>query len=424
MNIEKHFSFLIAGALLYCATLLVPNHTIAQENRTFQFDDVVYVLPDGWKKGKTRDGNVTIYNSDSGYRAIQIFSSDRVPRNLNRWVSKKIKSVLEDDKKIDKDAGDKLLPKEMWTSKSGEGLKGYLSTRISGPYVFVGVSAVGKKKVNFVLMKIRAPEGKEAGDLLKQRLSNEFFPFAQSLKFISEGAKPVLGKPADGDLEGTFTGLKYTTNLDLSTNFSQEFFTFSRSGRFVRGLPKGVSVNDIDFKEAVLKQQNRAGNYRVSGGKIFFEYADGTIVEKKFEKTEKGFKMNQNYFPVTIPPNGSKFDGLFNDLNYSGFSPGSGTTGGIVHQRTFRFSLSGDFVATQFSAVSGNFENGTGATTGGFSSSRKRPKVSGTYEVNDGKLLLTDARGKVAVCSLVQIGEKLLYVDGVQYLKSKSKKGN
>ena len=103
----------------------------------------------------------------------------------------------------------------------------------------------------------------------------KFVSFATTAKFVSEGAKPLLGEPVAGELEGAYFGLAYTYNLDLSTNFENQFFVFSKSGRFFKGLPDGDSVVNLDFEKAIELYPNRAGNYKLRRGKILLEFATG-----------------------------------------------------------------------------------------------------------------------------------------------------
>ena len=384
----------------------------AQDAGRYQFDDIIYALPKGWKKGKTKSNHVDIYSSENGVASIKIFRSEVKPRSVESWIAAKMKLVLDDKDRITKDLDDRKL--KIGTSTA------FVSGRVVGKKVLLGYTLVGKKKTNIVIMKTRIARSGKAEQAFKDKLQKEFLPFVLKLKYVSQGATPVLGAPVSGNLSGTFTGLKYAYGIDLTTKLDQEFYTFSKSGRFIRGLPKGTSLRNIDFGKAIRQFPDIAGNYRVERGKIYFEYADGVKKSRKFNKTKTGFKIGQTYTPVKMIADGAELDGFFNDLTYSSFTTGSIVKGGVVQTRSFRFEKSGEFTATKFSGAFGNFENSVGDSSGGFSSKNSHPKIVGRYEVKDGALKLKDDSGKISVCSIVQLGDRLLYIDGVQYLKTDS----
>jgi len=400
-------------AVLALVTAIAFTSELSAQSSKYQFDDVVYQLPSGWKKGKTNDDHAVIYKSESGLKTIFIFRSEDVPRNTDRWMTKKIEILMDD--------GEKEEAKNM-PSKTIPAGKHFVTIggTVSGRKLWLAVANVSKQKANIVIMATRVPRNEDGLVEFSKKLTKEFLPFALTLKYISQGAQPVLGEPVAGDLEGTYSGLKYTYNLDMSTSFGQEFYTFSKSGRFLRGLPKGISVEKVDFEKALRDYPDRAGNYRIGRSKIHFEFADGTVAEQDFESTKNGFKMTQSYTRVTVPLDETKFEGLYRDLSYSGFTPGGGVSGGVANEPPLLFTNTGQSTATQFSGAFGNFENASGDTTGGFSSRNRRPKTQGTYKVEDGTLVLTDDKGDVSVNSLVQLGERLIYVNGKQYLKKKN----
>lgn len=388
---------------------------VAQDNVRFQFDDTVYELPPGWRKGKTFNDHVAIYNKDEGVRSIEIFRSEKIPDSVNSWIESKMKSILDGDKIT------KVI--EARSVRKGK-QRGVISGCLAKRKLLLGFAAIGKRNANLVVMQTRIPRNENADKAMARQLKDEFLPFILELKYISQGAKPVLGSPVVGKLSGTFTGLKYSYGIDLTTNLDQEFYTFSKSGRFIRGLPQGMGIQNVDFEKAIRKFPDDAGNYRLKREKIYFEFADGVKKSRKFEKTKTGFKMEQTYSLVKMLADGVELEGLFSDINYSSFTQGSNIEGGVVQSRSFRFTKSGEFTATKFSGSFGNFENGVGSTTGSFSTKNKSPKIAGRYQVKDGAIKLIDESGKVAVCGIVQLGDRLLFIDGVRYLKAKPKKKN
>ena len=377
-----------------------------KETNTFQFDDVIYTVPDGWRTGKTRDDYTTVYSSKSPVPTVRIYRSGKVHPSIRRWMEKRaIASFDEDDQ-------DDAKATNYRTLEQGKQTFHMLGVN-SGREMRIALVAEGKEKTNLFILALRVPRGRADALKTTKSVTATFIKFCVGAKFISEGAQPLLGKPVAGELQGAWFGLVYTYNLDLSTNFEQQFFVFSKEGRFYKGLPKGDAVANLDFEEAIRRHPDKAGNYRVDNGKITLQFANGKT-DTKHLKSQRN-KSAQALTKAKIPTDGTTFDGFYKDMHFSGFTPGSGVSGGVTHEKTYTFTSSGRFKATAFRGAFGSFSGG------GFSSGTASPKVNGTYKVEGGRLVLTDSKGKHAVCSIVEVGEKLLFINGDPFLKSDSK---
>jgi hypothetical protein len=401
-------TFLIAG----CVTA-ASNSANGQANR-FQFDDMIYTVPDGWKKGKQRDDRVSVYNSKDGFRQIWLMKSvdrPKTERRLETWLNNSIESTL-DEKDLPK-LKNAMADRKIKTP-SGQ-VK--MTFQTAGRKVRLGYAHLGKQKVNLVVFESRLPRDVDGASSLAKILKEVLLPFCLKLKYVSEGERPLLGKPKRGELEGLFFGNGYRYGADLNAKFTLNFFLFSKTGRFFFGLPKGGGIPSFDFDGAVRKQPDRSGNYQINDGQITFQYADGSTKTKPFERSGKSLKFGTVFTPATIPADGTCYQGLYQDLHYSEFTPGSGVTGSVTSHRSIKFSRSGKFDTRRFSGVAGNLSDSANNTIANFSSSKKQPKAQGSYEINDGELLLKYSDGTKSKRSIVEINKSLIFIDGRQYLK-------
>lgn len=377
----------------------------------FQYDDIVYSLPEHWSKGRTNTDHVVLYTRKrkGPMVTVRIYQSGERTRAPKKWHSEMVKRSL------DKDDGEPIKSFEEKVTRVG-GKQTVLSVQLHDRKLFAFATIATRARTHFLRFDIRCRNG-DRDDLVEalKALQDEFAPFCDSLKFVSTGARPLIGKPNAGPLAGIYYGTTHGITLDGSMKMGLEFYVFDKSGRFYHGLPAGEAANRLDFKKAIKTAPDDAGNYYIEEDQVVLRYADGDRETEKFEIQNGTYKIG-SFNLAKVPADGKVYEGLYVDFNYSGFTPGAGVTGGVVSQRTFRFQSSGRFSATRFGAASGNFESG-GTTTGGFSTSSERPEVRGTYEVKNGTIRLTDDKNQVTICSVVEVGDGLLFVDGRQYLR-------
>ena len=372
----------------------------AQENIR-QFDETIYQLSSSWKQGKTEENWTTLYHEEVSRASIRIFRATSVPRSVKKRLQRKIRGLFDADDRDDIDS---------WNYKSGtlNGRKWFSCGTRVGREIRIGIAQEVKQRLFVSVLSLRVPRQIDGSEIKK--LSSEFVQFCMDQRFIAEGAKPLLGPPTRGELNGVFWKTAYRTNLDLSLSFEQDFYLFSSSGRFFRGLPADKSVKSFDFDDAVKSVPDKAGNYIVQNEKVILNYATGRQDSETIAtENSKGLKR------AMAPADGSMLEGLYVDFHYSGFSPGSSVKGGVSSQKTFNFSKTGEFESNRFSGAFGNFES-NGSTTGGFANGVKAPIRQGTYEIKGGALVLKLSDGRKAICSIVQIGEKLIFINGSRYL--------
>ncbi len=352
-----------------------------------QAGNVVYSPPKDWRVGSVqKQGWVTLRNKRKDKRCarcyIYIHIGTPAKGSFKAWIRERMKLAL-DDGKVKKNLPKKTLPdKRLGQVHMYARL---IKDRVDKTQIFMAFKMDDRwEMIHF--------EGR-AGDVdeLKEfqaALKEEFLPILKTIGFVSEGAKPVVGDPSPGQLDGTWSGKKisYGMNLDLSTriDITDVIYTFWPDGRFFKGVP-ATGISQFDPLEAVLTTTSKVGNYRVRGGKVVLDYADGRTKSLKL----KGNTLrdgNAHLSKVRFAKDGFRFKGTLSNINYSPF--GAGITGGVASSNSWKFFDDGTYVSDRFFSVSGQFDTG-----GGFTQSKDTKGKRGRYEVADGLIRLTPPEG-------------------------------
>jgi hypothetical protein len=244
----------------------------------------------------------------------------------------------------------------------------------------------------------------DEGEIKKsmQVFQSEAMPIITGLKFVSQGAKTLLPDPQPGDMEGHWwgwytawrAGLDGTMQMDIDTRS----IIFWHDGYFYDGTPPD-GLKPVNRDGLVTAGNTEFGTYAVSGGTLTLTYADGHS-EDLTREGDGWSDGDRTLAQVKVPADGMKVDGIISSFNYSGFTPGSGTVGGVASGSDTTFRPDGTYEGSSFAGVSGNFENGTGDITGGFTTSSDKSR-SGRYEVRDGLLIRTPDDGSAPTESLI-----------------------
>jgi hypothetical protein len=96
---------------------------------------------------------------------------------------------------------------------------------------------------------------------------------------------------------------------------------------------------------------------------------------------------------------------------YSGFTPGSGIEGGVSSSASTTFYPNGTYTGESFGGAFGNFVDGGGSMTGGFSAGSDGPPDGGTYEIRNGVLIQYPSDGTPPSISMVIVTEEGLLID-------------
>ncbi|MBK8439655.1 MAG: hypothetical protein IPL38_09115 [Rhodobacter sp.] len=92
---------------------------------------------------------------------------------------------------------------------------------------------------------------------------------------------------------------------------------------------------------------------------------------------------------------GTKIDGSVSTFFYSGFTPGSGVTGGASSAGLTEFHPDGSWTHGSSGGAFGSFETGSGLDPGGGYAVSSESETAGRYEVKDGLVIQYGKDGTV-----------------------------
>lgn len=373
-----------------------------------QYEDTIYELPKGWRLG-ARDGYARLFPDDSevyGYCTIALGLSEPLPNDAGRWLKTRMKGVLGEG-----EAATAVQPVQhsrqgaldVWVT--GQGVDGDLQMHFA-------VAAAGR--VRHVWFEGPADtDGRRA-------LDEVFLPLVSGLRFVGAGARPLLGTPRAGDLQGTYFGAVMGYGLG-GVEVQNRFYSFTREGRFYEGVPVGRSLATLDFAASLAREGDSCGNYRFLGKKLKLDFANGERRELTFARDGEALVLDGDHYWLQEPlADGTRLDGCWRSLHYTSFTPGSGVVGGAGSTHSLTLRKDGTFESEGFGFASANFETPAGDVTGGFSVGGEKGPRKGRYEVKDGVLRLTDTRGVVSTRNVFMLSPRVLLLDGESHIdKSK-----
>ena len=411
----------------------------------YQYDNVIYTPPPGWKKGRTSADNVILLNGEDGrYEYLRIYRSRPLPPDVSAWL----RTFMAGDASGDRETVDKVLD--------------VTPVQIGSRGAMLGASRMNDGDVRFYLAVtvgdglelVRFEGGGDDEEELRQTTTSFqqiVDPFVNAMRFVSAGAAPLLGPPTPGPLEGIYFGSQLDLGFNMQMTMRSTVYVFDRQGRFLSDLPDGRSPQNVDFARAMRETPDDAGHYEIVGDKIVLRHADGETDEEEFEWDEddgpppvanplapptnplagpanplaggavqasadrRNIRIGDWLNPVEPLPDGTPLDGTFSSMFYSstGFA-GSDNFTSVSGGSSYGFTPAGRFSTDGFVGFSGSAGGGDAVTTyGGYS---EKPDKAGTYVVKDGVITLTFLDGTVETKSAVLVGDSLLYLDGSQYL--------
>ena len=237
-----------------------------------------------------------------------------------------------------------------------------------------------------------------------QVFAEQFEPFVGSLKFISEGAKPLLPEPKPGPLSGLWWGWKPvwvpTMDYQMRMELEHRLLVFWPDGTFYEGTPQS-GLGLPDRRSLLAAGDLKFGSYITSGNRIKLVYANGVSATMPLIATtivDDDRKMNS----VEVFPDGTTIDGKLTSNFYAAFNPYAGMSGGATSMSEVLFFPDGRWESSSFAAASGSLTNVlTGEATGTFSSSSGIDSQHGTYIVKDGVVVQSPADGGAPVISFI-----------------------
>lgn len=398
--------FPLAAAL----SAAVPTLALAEAR---QHGNVVFDLPSGWVTGATRDDGTLVILSrlpDDECEYCYMYVGSGVDRAEDPvfYLKRNPRLFLEEDDGDPKE----VVPADAFDLGPHKGAM--LGQLVDGELRILMALSVGNRTEVFAF-EGNGREPEEIQAVLKV-FERDLVPLVSSARFLSDGAKPLLGPAQPGDLAGIYqgSGIRWNLGLDMMMQSSTyvNLYVFWKDGHFYDGTPPD-GLQPLDTAAALKSGDMSWGNYRVSGGKLHLDYADGDSDELDFDgNVVDGFSCGETTcYPVDSIADGSKIEGTVDNTSYTGFSPYSGVSGGVGSSSTLTFLADGNWTYKSSTGVSGNFDTGGGyAISGG-------NQADGSYRIKNSTVIRSFNDGSPDLTSLIyKVGNEILigssYFDG------------
>jgi len=360
----------------------------------YQFGNVLYHLPAGWRKGGTKERCVTLYTD---LRAKGVFATMRIYASLpGEDVDKAMKRHMAAELKADDAKLEKAL--EAKSAKVGNAEVRFYARVVRGGSRRMQMYFARRLPDRIELVRFEGPardpkDTRASGDLINR----DVLPMMVNLRFVSEGGRSVLGGPTPGDLEGVWWGGGLQLRPDpngLMSDFVTRTLTFYKNGRCFDGIPPD-GVGAFDYDALAATRTNDVGNYARRGDKLILSFADGDVETLDISDTNVITDGVKRLTRARVPEDGYRFEGTRQSLYVAGIHTGVGSTGTVSSSSTQVFKKDGTFTDGRFGGAFGNFDHGGGFAVG------NRGDGGGTYEVKGGQLLLADRSGKTRVWEIL-----------------------
>jgi hypothetical protein len=379
---------------------------------TRQHGNVIYTLPPNWHTGRVSDG-IQVLTHDAPddactYCYISIGTGQAKSGTLAAFMQRRAPLFLDED---DRDDITILQPPSPF---SEDGRTAALMGIKAGNDMLVVMGYDLKDR--FEIMAFKGPATDEA-DLATstKTLQDQVVPMFTGLQFLSEGAKSLLPDPVPGKMDGLWWGFySYSTfGLDMMMKMELDHrrLTFWPDGYFYDGTPPNglLPLNRAALTEA---SDGHFGTYRKIGRRLNLTFSTGAEERLTIGAEETLKDDNRTLYQVEPLADGTRLDGSVSSFFYSGFTPGSGVEGGVSSTSSTTFLPDGTYTGSSFGGAFGNFVDGGGSTTGGFSTSSEGGHDGGTYEIRNGLLIqYPDGGGAPTQSMIYKTGEDIMIDD-------------
>jgi hypothetical protein len=244
-------------------------------------------------------------------------------------------------------------------------------------------------------------------------------PMFTSLQFLSEGAASLMPEPVPGDLQGVWWGWHQGTSIGIDgmmrIDVNQRRMVFWADGYFYDGTPPN-GLLPLDATALMGAGNGDFGTYVEDGGKIVLTFASGAKEELEMIGNEGLNDGDNELYRVETVADDTFLDGGVSSFFYSGFTPGSGVEGGVTSASSTTFFPDGTYTGESFGGAFGNFTDGAGNLTGGFSTGGDGNATGGRYEIKNGLLIQYPDDGSPPSASLVMDTDSGIIIDE-QFLK-------
>ncbi len=376
---------------LFITLVLCLAPTVRAEPQVRQFGNLVYTVPEHFTKGRSDQGWVVLYSDNDKlgvYASIRVYGGaekkDVNNLQLKDWALRVMKNDLEEDQKVSREP-------EIKPTQVGRTPALMISRLVADHGDQMEIYVALELPTRYELLRFDGPaDDREELRKTSEVVSKYFVPMLGTIRAVSKGGTPVLGKPTPGPLEGVWWGggLQPGIGIDgmMRLDFATSTYTFFKDGRFCEDVPEN-GVANFDFDAHAMRDANTVGNYRVQGKKLFLSYVDGDIEELEFD----GEVIRDGVQSLTLcrtPPDGFRFAGTRNFVYYSGFAPGM-MLGGVSSYSSTTYKKDGTFTLEKGAGSNATFDAGGGFAT------HSSDEAKGTYRVKDGFVEHTDNTGKL-----------------------------
>lgn len=390
--------------LLAACTLTLCAAPASAETR--QFANIVYELPEGWKPNGETDGRLELRYDGDGDRCADC----RVlidPGAAGGGPVREWRDAIAAPGKTMRVLGNPQLRQD----SIGEWPVEVMLRQIEddGRAKFQAYFAIDLPERNELVIFEGSARDEETFNRSLAMLNEAVAPMLNGLRFVSEGAAPVLGPPEPGVLEGPWFGTAIRNQYNglsgtLDLVVDQELVTFYAEGRFFYGIPPG-GAGPLDFEGLVALGETGLGNYAVTDGKVELRFADGDVSRMRIVNDSTIGAGRVDLHPARFAPDGFHFAGVIRSVRYTSFGPG--VSGGVGSESSQVFRSDGTYTDSSFTGASGSFDTG-----GGFTTMTGRPEQAGRYEVADGLITLTPPDGEPRTTWIILEGTNGVIVGG------------
>jgi hypothetical protein len=373
--------------------------------QTRQFANVVYDLPHGWEPNGNTEGRLELRYDDKDQCVncrilIDPGADDGGPiqewRNMKATPHEKMRVIGNPQFRQDT-IGDWPVAVMLRQVKDG------------GRAKFQAYFAIDLPKRNELIIFEGSARDEETFNRSLATLNKHIPPLLNDLRFISEGAEPVLGPPTPGDLKGPWFGTAirnqyngFSGTLDLVVD--KKLMTFYPDGRFFGGIPP-TGAGPVDFAALVISGETNLGNYIVVGDTIELRFADGDVSRMRIINDTTIDMGRVKIHPAKFPADGFRFEGVIQSSRYTALGPG--ISGGVGSDRKQVFRRDGTYLDSSFVGAFGSFDSG-----GGFTTTNKQPEQLGHYEVANRFITLTPPKGEPLTTWIILEGGTSVIIGG------------
>lgn len=373
---------------LLAAVLVLFALPLAAETR--QHGNLVFDIPPGWQSGaRWQDGTLILWSDlpddECEFCRVYLSPGARSGGKVVDWVASQSRRFVEEDE-TDPPEITQMTASDVMNIKGRPGAM--LGQTVDGDVqMLIAVQLFGRMELVGFEGPADDPEELAATMQVFQR---DVMPMIEGLRFVSEGAQPLLPDPQPGVRSGVWWG---TTNywimgIDgmMQMEIDHHWLTFWPDGLFYDGTPQ---TGTLPLDRAALLERGDMdwGSYTEADGKLVLHFASGEVEEFEVQPDSLS-DGNLTVYEVTPLADGTKVNGALSSFSFTGFAPGI-SSGGASRSSLTEFHPDGSWSRESSGGAFGSFDNGAGfAVSSGDSD-------AGRYEVKNGVLIRYDAAGDV-----------------------------